>query len=38
MCMDVNVEVVIDVLVTVYDKTWENHLILFLNCQLALDI
>ena len=41
-CLDVHVHqrnsVVINVLVVVYNKTWENRVMLFLHGQLVLDI
>ena len=38
LCTHAKVEIVIDVLVVVYDKTWENWVMLSLHGQLALDI
>ena len=37
-CMDANETVAIDVLVVVYNKTWENRVMLTLHGQLVLDI
>ena len=37
-CMYTNVTVVIDVLVVVYNKAWENRVMLSLHGQLVLDI
>ena len=38
MCTYTNVTVVIDVLVVIYNKTWENRVMLSLHGQLVLDI
>ena len=37
-CKYINVTVVVDVLVVVYNKTWENRIMLSLHGQLVLDI
>ena len=37
-CMNANETVAIDVLVVVYNKTWENRVMLSLHGQLVLDI